>query len=109
MPKAKRRGRFAQKKSDPVLPPELDGIDKRLDLAIHRAGFTSADAVDKAADIAAGRTGRIIDRDRVAGIQAVTLVRLARALNVSAGWLITGEGGIEPHRAPLVIEERDES
>ena len=61
-----------------------------------------------AAGIQQSTISRALDPDRLAGVSANQLVRLARALRVRIGWLLTGEEPMRPHPpgTQLVFIER---
>jgi transcriptional regulator with XRE-family HTH domain len=92
----------------PYIPPELDGITKRLVEARERAGLTVTDA----------GTSRLERGYRLKNLSAVVAVRIAKQLGVSVGWLLTGEGTQRPtvpppssrprHPASIRAEEIDE-
>jgi|SRR5688500_10785560 len=91
----------------PYVPPELDGITRRLVEARERAGLA----------VSAAGTSRLERGYRLKNLSAVVAVRIAQKLGVSVGWLLTGEGSMRetarpsrPSRHPASIraEELDE-
>lgn len=74
----------------PYIPPELDGITKRLVEARERAGVSVTDA----------GTSRLERGYRLKNLSAVVAVRIAEQLGVSVGWLLTGEGPPRPTTLP---------
>jgi hypothetical protein len=102
----RRRGPSAE---IPYIPPELDGITKRLVEARQQAGL----------DVSAVGTSRMERGLRLKQLSAVVAVRLAKKLGVNVGCLLTGEGSMRgagnsgssrPSRHPASIraEELDE-
>lgn len=97
----RRRGPSAEV---PYIPPELDGITKRIVEARERAGL----------DVSKVGTSRMERGYRLKNLSAVVAVRVAKKLGVSVGWLLTGEGSMRassrPSRHPASIraEELDE-
>lgn len=86
----------------PYTPPELKGIERRIEQARELAGL-------KVEEVGTSRYERGY---RLKNISAVVLVRLARKFGQPVGWLIAGEG--EPRRprpndpAPIRAEEVEE-
>jgi hypothetical protein len=102
----RRRGPSAEV---PYIPPELEGITKRLVEAREQAGL----------DISEVGTSRMERGYRLKNLSAVVAVRIANQLKVNVGWLLTGEGPMReatgssssrPSRHPASIraEELDE-
>jgi len=83
---------------------ELATFPGRLTYARERVQLTQA-ALAKLAGIDGPRVSRLEDGERAQGIEAATIIRLARALHVPVGWLIADEG--LPGPAPVVIEGQD--
>lgn len=92
------------KKKAKVAPPELLTLPSRLTYARERGKLTKA-AVAKAADMDAAQITRLEAGERAEGIEAATLIRLARALKVPVGWLAADEG--EPGPVPVFREGGD--
>lgn len=86
----------------PGVPLELAGMPERLRALRENAGYTSRRKMDDAAEIANGRTGRIESGDRLKGISALTVVKLAKKLAVSADYILTGVS------APVPLKDRQE-
>lgn len=82
-------------------PPELLTLPGRLKYARERAGMTGA-ALAQAAQIDPAQVSRFENAERLTGVEAATLIRLARALGVPVGWLAADEGGLPP--APIFRE-----
>lgn len=76
-------------------PPELLTLPSRLRYARERAGMTGV-ALAEAANIDPGQVSRYENAERLSGVEAATLIRLARALGVPVGWLAADEGGLPP-------------
>jgi hypothetical protein len=98
----RRRGPSAEV---PYIPPELDGITKRLVDARQQAGL----------DVSEVGTSRMERGYRLKNLSAVVAVRLAKKLGVNVGWLLTGEGPMRDpssrasrHPASIRAEELDE-
>ena len=89
-----------RKKPSPT-PPELLTLPSRLKYARERAGLTGV-ALAKAADLDPAQISRFENSERLTGVEAATLIRLARALGVPVGWLAADEGGLPP--APIFRE-----
>lgn len=83
------------KKREIAPPKELVTLSTRLKYARERAGLT-ATAVAERADIDLSQVSRIESGERVAGIEAATVIRLAKALGVPVGWLAADEGSLPP-------------
>lgn len=60
----------------------------------------------KTADVSAGQISAIVNKKRLDGITAATVVTLADALKVNPGWLLTGRGSIDSADAPTIEEFR---
>jgi transcriptional regulator with XRE-family HTH domain len=82
-------------------PPELLTLPSRLKYARERAGLTGV-ALAQASQIDPAQISRYENAERLTGVEAATLIRLARALGVPVGWLAADEGGLPP--APIFRE-----
>lgn len=98
----RRRGASAEV---PYIPPELDGITRRLVEAREQAGL----------DVSTVGTSRMERGYRLKNLSAVVAVRIAEKLKVNVGWLLTGEGPMRSatsrasrHPASIRAEELDE-
>jgi transcriptional regulator with XRE-family HTH domain len=76
-------------------PPELLTLPSRLRYARERAGLTGA-ALAERAQIDPAQISRYENAERLGGIEAATLIKLAQALGVPVGWLAADEGGLPP-------------
>jgi len=85
-------------------PPELLTLPSRITYARERGKLTKA-ALAKAAGMDAPAITRLEAGERSEGIEAATLIRLARALQVPVGWLAADEG--EPGPVPVFRESGD--
>lgn len=95
-----------KKKTRPV-PPELETLGGRLIYARERQHLTAA-AVAKAASMDPGQLSRYESGERTAGIEAATVIALARALGVPVGWLAADEGQLPPlPPVPIFRESSD--
>jgi transcriptional regulator with XRE-family HTH domain len=83
------------KRRDIAPPKELTTLATRLKYARERAGLT-ATAVAARADLDLSQVSRYEKGERVEGIEAATVIRLARALGVPVGWLAADEGTLPP-------------
>ncbi len=83
-----------KKKPAPPLP-ELATLPERLKYARTRAGLTGAALADKSG-IDAPRISRLEKGERAQGVEAATIIMLARALDVDVGWLAADEGTLPP-------------
>lgn len=87
------------------LPASMKGFPSRLSEAIEEDGRPDRE-IAEAADVDAGGLSRWKRGQRFQGIDAASVVRVAKALGVRVGWLLAGE---EPKRSrsssiPAVIE-----
>jgi transcriptional regulator with XRE-family HTH domain len=92
-----------RKKPRPA-PPELLTLSSRLTYARERGKLTKA-ALAKAAGMDAPAITRLEQGERAEGIEAATIIRLARALKVPVGWLAADEG--DPGPIPVFREAGD--
>jgi transcriptional regulator with XRE-family HTH domain len=90
------------KKKPVTVLPELATLPERLKYARTRIGMTGA-ALAEASEIDAGQISRLESGERVGGVEAQTLIRLARNLGVPVGWLAADEGPI-PEKVPVFRE-----
>lgn len=81
--------------------PELATFHARLTYARERAGITKR-ALAKALGVDPGQITRHEQGERAQGIEAATVIRLARELGVPVGWLAADEGSLGP---PPVFRE----
>lgn len=91
-----------RKKPTPPLP-ELETLPGRLKYARERARLTGA-ALAEASGIDASQISRIESGERTAGVEAATLIRLARECGVPVGWLAADEGALPERPIPLFRE-----
>lgn len=82
-------------------PPELLTLPSRLKYARERIGMTGV-ALAEAAQLDPAQISRFENAERLTGVEAATLIRLARALGVPVGWLAADEGSLPP--APIFRE-----
>jgi hypothetical protein len=89
----------------PYIPPELDGITRRLVEAREAAGI----------EVSKLGTSRLERGLRLKNLSAVVAVRIANRLKVNVGWLLTGDGPMRKpgsqtsrHPASIRAEELDE-
>jgi transcriptional regulator with XRE-family HTH domain len=85
-------------------PPELLTLPGRLRYARERAGLTGAALAEKAG-IAPAQISRYENSERLTGVEAATIIRLAHALGVPVGWLAADEGHLPP--IPVFREDGD--
>lgn len=83
-----------EKKPKPV-PPELLTIATRIKYARERGNMTMRALAEKA-DVDPSQVTRWEKGERADGIEAATVIRLARALGVPVGWLAADEGDAGP-------------
>lgn len=74
---------------------ELTTLPSRLKYARERCHMTLT-ALAKLSGLDLSQVSRIEGGERVDGIEAATIIRLARALQVSVGWLAADEGDPGP-------------
>ncbi len=89
-----------KKKPSPELP-ELAGFPARLTYARERAKITKAKLAELIG-VDPGAITRHEQGERAQGIEAATIIRLARELGVPVGWLAADEGQLGP---PPVFRE----
>ncbi len=89
-----------KKASNPL--PELETLPERLKYARKRVGMTGA-ALAEASKIDAGQISRLESGERTAGVEAATIIRLARELGVPVGWLAADEG-VLPEKVQIFSE-----
>lgn len=92
------------KKTPRPAPPELLTLPSRITYARERGKLTKA-ALAKAAGMDAPAITRLEQGERAEGVEAATIIRLARALKVPVGWLAADEG--EPGPVPIFRESGD--
>lgn len=88
----------APKRQEPgELPPEIRGLQGRLRYAIETRqaedSSLSQNKIAASAEVDGGNLSAYLAGQRLEGIRAMTVIRLARALRVNVSWLLTG---IEP-------------
>ena len=92
------------RKKPRAVPPELLTLSSRLTYARERGKLTKA-ALAKSAGMDAPTITRLEQGERAEGIEAATIIRLARALKVPVGWLAADEG--DPGPIPVFREAGD--
>lgn len=85
-------------------PPELLTLPTRLKYARERARMTQT-ALAKRAELDVSQVSRIEAGERASGIEAATIIRLAKALGAPVGWLAADEG--EPGPIPIFRDGHD--
>ena len=89
--------------AQPPPPPELLGLPTRLRYSRERQGLTLT-ALAERSGISLSQLSRLESGERVVGIEAATVLRLAAALGEPVGWLLADEG----HPSPVpVFRETD--
>lgn len=86
---------FMPKKKPMAELPELSSLPERLAYARKRGGITKRFVAGKAG-MDPSQITRYEQGDGVQGIEAATLIKLARALRVPVGWLAADEGQLGP-------------
>ena len=92
------KGMDAPKRKPPIeLPTEMRGLQGRLRYAMdtrlgENPGLTQNE-IARRAEVDGGNLSAYLDGQRLEGIQARTVIKLARALHINVNWLLTG---IEP-------------
>jgi transcriptional regulator with XRE-family HTH domain len=89
------------------VPPELRSLGSRVRFLRERANLTVRGLAERA-EMAPGQISYIENSrrgERVAGIEAATILKLARALGCPVGWLIAEEG--DPGPIPVFREAGD--
>lgn len=92
------------KKTPSLAPPELKTLPSRLRYARERIPMTARALAEKSG-IDASQISRIETGKASEGIEAATLIRLARALGTPVGWLAADEG--DPGPVPVFREAGD--
>lgn len=86
-----------KKQAEGELPSEIKGLQGRLRYAIETRlsenGDLSQNKIAEMAEVDSGNLSGYLAGTRLAGIRALTIIRLARALRVSVNWLLLG---VEP-------------
>lgn len=84
--------------------PEIMALPGRVELALKtlKARGVTAHQVAVACGIPDSRFSKLKRGQHVAGIQADMVLRLARALQVDPGWLLSGDGPMAPAAHPSV-------
>jgi transcriptional regulator with XRE-family HTH domain len=82
-------------------PPELLTLPSRLKYARERAGMTRL-ALAQKAGLDPAQITRYEKAERLSGMEAATIIRLARALGAPVGWLAADEGSLP---APVFRED----
>lgn len=85
----------APKRKEPgELPAEIRGLQGRLRYAIDvrqaEDSSLSQNKIAALAEVDGGNLSAYVGGQRLEGIRAVTVLRLARALRVNVNWLLTG-------------------
>ena len=89
------------------LPSELKGLQGRLRYAIEtriaEEPSLSQNKLAAAAGVDPGNLSGYLNGSRLKGIQAITVVQLAKALRVNVNWLLTGAepSGLGTDMTPL--------
>lgn len=82
-------------KPAPPPPEELLSLPERIRYARKRAGFSQKELAARSS-VSESQLSRYESSERVEGVEAATLIRLARALGVPVGWLVADEGDAGP-------------
>lgn len=100
-------------KGRPRVAEEWAGFPSRLRYAfelrrVQEPGVTQ-NAVAAAANVDSGNFSRMLKGEKVQGVTANTVVLLARALNVRAAWLLTGEepSGLAARKESTPVPDSD--
>ena len=94
---------FVPRRKTTTPPKALLTLPSRLKYARERQGLTQT-ALAERTGIDLGGISRLEKGERVVGIEAATIIRLAAALGVPVGWLAADEGQLPP---VVVFEETD--
>ena len=84
-------------------PPELKTLPGRVTYARERLGMTMTELATQL-DVPLSTMSRLESGERIDGIEAATLIRLARALGVPVGWLAANEGAPPATDIPVFRE-----
>lgn len=101
---AKKRKPAPQDRKPP--PAELVDLPARLRTAMRSRGWDARGGPARLADasgLSNGQISAILSGERAKGITAAQVIRLARACQVSAGWLLANEGAMSG-AAPRLVE-----
>lgn len=89
-------------KPAPLPPPEeLVTLPERLKYARKRVGFSQKELAERS-KVSESQLSRYESSERVEGVEAATVIRLAKALGVPVGWLVADEG--DPGPVPVFDE-----
>jgi transcriptional regulator with XRE-family HTH domain len=89
------------KTAPPPAPAEVTTLPDRLKYARKRVGFAQKELAERSQGSESQLSG-YESAERVEGVEAATVIRLARALGVPVGWLVADEG--EPGPVPVFTE-----
>lgn len=89
------------KSASPPAPQELTTLPDRLKYARKRVGFSQKELAERS-QVSESQLSRYESAERIEGVEAATVIRLARALGVPVGWLVADEG--EPGPVPVFVE-----
>ena len=85
----------AKKQNRKPPPRELMSMPARISEAMAARGLeTPADAA-RASGVGRDIITQIMNKKRLAGMQAANVIRIAKGLRVDAGWLLTGRGSMD--------------
>jgi transcriptional regulator with XRE-family HTH domain len=105
----KRLAAMATGTQDRQPPPRiLLKLPERLTKAMKAKGFGERGGksrLAKKAKMSPGHLSALLDNQRVGGVQAALVIRIANALEVNAGWLLTGHGDMLAIDAPVITAE----
>jgi transcriptional regulator with XRE-family HTH domain len=95
-------GESAREQNRKPVPDELEGLAKRVKdkLAEYKKDKISISRLAESQGLYTNEISEVAKNKKIAGITAAKLIRIAKALQVDPGWLLTGN---EPNLAPIII------
>ena len=105
-----------RERKGPPVPPEMAGLPERLRRAMRKRGLDQPKLAKKSG-VSQPAISNLARGTSLDGVTAVNIARLALALDVPSGWLLTADGDVIPRlvsRAkargePIVLEEGRDS
>jgi transcriptional regulator with XRE-family HTH domain len=85
----------ARPRKGPAVPIEMTGLPERLKRAMRNRGVDQPELA-KNAGVSQGAISKLVNGGSLEGATAVVVARLALALRVPSGWLLTAEGDVIP-------------
>lgn len=100
-----------RRRKGPLVPSEMLGLPERLERAMRDRGLDQP-KLAKRAGVSQAAVSKLVTGGSLHGATAVVVARIAIALEVPSGWLLTADGDVIPRvlsrarsGAPLRLEE----